>query len=305
MHHHVIVRSSLAAAVLLSCPVATHAQVLIGTVTSVPGDSAVAGAAILIYSGSATVARAATADSAGRFEIRLPGAGTYALLASHPDYPETPTQMFTAELDNTYHVEVRMARTVVAIEAIEVNVNIRRLPRTAVEAANKRIRENRNFGIGRHMTREEIEQSSRNVLTDLIESMDPAHVRFSRMLPPMEPNGRGGYSPVRNQEAILQLVVRKVGKWCPLRTYVDGVHMPEGLDRIGISVDMVGAIEVYSDAHPHGGYSDPAGCGVALLWTHGAEMVAGARIATSNRWQNAGALAGVAALLGVVFAGWF
>lgn len=291
MTHRLVAGSLVAAA--LGCSAATaYGQVLIGTVTGVPGDSAVAGAAVMIYSGSATVARTATSDALGRFEIRLPGPGRYALLVHHPGYAEIPSVMFTVEQDNAYHVEVSLPRDVIAIEGIDVNVRIRRLPRTPVEAANQRIRENRHFGIGTHMTREEIEQSGRTELTDLVGSIDPMRVRTATMLnDPLVPHAR--------------LVVKKAGGWCPLRTYVDGVHFADGLDEAGISPAMVAAVEVYTDGVQHGGYIDPGGCGLALIWTHVAEPPADTRIARSSVWNKAGALAGVAALLGVLFAGWF
>lgn len=291
MKHRAV--TSCAIAAVLCCSAATaHAQVLIGTVTSVPGDSAIAGAAILIYTGSSTIVRTATSGARGHFEIRLPGAGTYLLLANHPDYADTPTRMFTVEQDNTYHVEVWLPRDVVAIEGIEVNVSIRRLPRTPAEAANQRIRENRHFGIGMHMTREEIEQSGRTELADLVGSIDPFRVRMATMLDhPLMPNTR--------------LMSRKAGRWCPLRTYVDGVHFDGGLEEAGISPATLEAVEVYTDGHQHGGFIDPGGCGLVLISTQAPEPSPEVRIARSSIWGRAGALAGVAALLGVLFVGWF
>lgn len=286
------VTSCAIAATLGLSALTAQAQVLVGTVTGVPGDTAIAGAAILIYSGSSTVVRTATSDARGRFEISLPGAGTYVLLANHPDYADTPTSMFTVEQDNTYHVEVWLPRGVVAIEGIDVNVSIRRLPRTPVEAANQRIRENRYFGIGTHMTREEIEQSGRTELADLVGSIDPFRVRTASMLDdPLMPHTR--------------LLARKAGKWCPLRTYVDGVHFAGGLEEAGISPATLEAVEVYTDGHQHGGFIDPGGCGLVLISTMVPDAPVDVRIARSSRWNQAGGLVAVVALLGVVFAGWF
>jgi hypothetical protein len=242
---------------------AAHGQTVRGHVVEVGTGTPIGFVDIIILSGPAPVAVVET-DSLGHFELELPGPGSYVLIARRTGYTDLPPAPFSAAAGRMLDIVVRMSQDAIVLDPLEVLA--RAQPRHSVARAVQRIQENRRFGIGVHMTRDEIEKTTRTEVSDLIQSMTPTVQRI-RQLPRMVANGRGGYSPEGVGDAVEMLAVMRRGELCPLRVFLDGVDVTAGgIDGIIAPHDMA-AVEVYPGAFSRDGYVDPAGCGIALIWS--------------------------------------
>ncbi len=131
-------------------------------------------------------------------------------------------------------------------------------------------------GLGRFVTRDDIETRNPFYITDLLRSMPGVHVAG-----PGHTGNRG-------------IISMRGG--CRPDVYVDGTRMipPVPMDEL-FSVHDVEAIEVYSSAESPAQYSTSSGCGTVLVWTRRPERGGGqpfswARLAVGVGFLAAGFL---------------
>jgi hypothetical protein len=248
--------------VMLASALPASAQAVRGRVVEADTNTPVGSVTLTVF-GSGTLLQAVEADSLGSFEFALPAAGEYTLIAVGDGYKMIGPVPFSAPAGRALSMTVRMARDVVILDPLEVTV--RAFARNSLDAARQRSTDNRHFGVGFHMNREEIVASKRPSTIQLIESMTPI-IRFVSRRPEMAASGRG-YSPVPGQLPEDFLAVMRQGSLCPLALYVDGIHILGATPDALPAPDLIDTVEIYPGTHPRSGYVDRNNCGLALIWT--------------------------------------
>jgi hypothetical protein len=255
--------SALLALPLVLLPLAAQeasGQLLRGRVIHAIDGQPVPDVAVLILSDT-TIVQAIITDALGHFETRLPRPGAYLISASRAGYETVGPEPLHAPPGRALDLVIRMDDNVVVLDPLTVRA--RSLPETRLDEARERIRHNRRFGVGLHLTRAEIEASQRHRMTDLL--------RVRRPTDPMR---------------------------CTPALFLDGARIHDyvrDLDGL-ITPGDVEAIEIYSGPFVRGGFRDPAGCGLLLVWSR--------RDARGNyrfTWIGSGIIAGV---LTLIYLGW-
>jgi hypothetical protein len=194
-------------------------------------------------------------DSAGRFLLLLPAAGTYELQATVPGYIGLQATSVTVDRDEEVEVVIRADVAALRLAALEVTAR-RRLP-LGREIVNRRIEYIRQTGIGRAITRDELELSNpRSVGAAL--SRVSGRVRVLDSDAPwvntiiLSGGGTGGRGT------------------CTPAIFIDGNrvnHRPTNVHSL-IQPERIDAIELYvgSGQTPQG-FQDPLGCGSILIWS--------------------------------------
>lgn len=205
--------------------------------------------------GGAQALPSVTTAADGRFVLLLPEAGTFTLHATVPGYAPLPPTTVTVSRDEQIDVVIRADVHALRLTALEV-VARRRLP-LGREVVNRRIEYVRQTGVGRVITRDELEIGNPR-------SVGAALTRVSGRVRVLDSDVpwvntiilTGGGSNMRNT--------------CTPVIYLDGNHInhrPTNVHAL-IQPDRVDVIELYvgSGQAPQG-YQDPLGCGSILIWS--------------------------------------
>ncbi|MBR9988811.1 MAG: carboxypeptidase regulatory-like domain-containing protein [Gemmatimonadetes bacterium] len=247
-----------------------RAQAIRGTVYIAEEQRPVADVVIRI-TGEADFEVAATSRSDGSFLLLVPGAGRYFITAERIGLKTLDSTAIDVPARGAVEISVTMSAQAVELSGLVVVAQRRNLSQTELIA--ERVQSARALGLGRTMTREEIEERRAPHTAALINSAAP-HVRIRRG--PQDAN---------------TVFVRD----CPLAVYVDGVlinRQPTNVNFIVNPQDLL-AVEVYRGASQMRDYIDPRGCGTVLLWTKRGEDQSGSPIT----WLRIGV---AAALLGIL-----
>ena len=243
---------------LTAPPVA--AQVLRGTVVdrrSKPVDSA---SVTVSAAGGESVGGASTSNG-GEFSVQLPAAGSYVVRASKAGYQPTMTRPITVGvgLDASIRLRLQPSKTpadtlAVAAESVAVEEEIPYLAQVGFYAREHR-------GIGRFLTRAELDKVRSDRLTDALRGMPGVQIVCS-----------GAYCDVQAPGAAT-MFTRGV---CQQTVVLDGVVLRSGgISSGGEPVDQLlnpfnlAGVEVYSS--PSGvpvqfkGYMSP--CGAIIAWS--------------------------------------
>lgn len=237
------------------------AQVLAGTVTDATTGRPLAGAQITLMDADTAAHGTTQTDSIGRFALGVPGPGTWTLaidmLGYHP-LISGPIAVADAE---AVAVEITLAVDAIPLEPLVVTGR-RSMRSPDIQAFYDRRARGTRSGMGRFVTREDIERSPPIRATDLVRSMAGVRVVPGRA-------GRGAG-------------IRMAGGCIPA-IFVDGmqlnrVNRNDSLDDYVATLDIEG-IEVYrGPASQLGALHDPTGCGLVAVWTRRGEAVAGGRL---------------------------
>lgn len=256
-----------AALLLMLSALPASAQMLRGRVVAAGSEKPVTEAAILIFAGGSLIG-GVDSDSLGNFEIALPAAGEYTLTANRTGFIGIGPATFTVPTDRVLDVVLTMSDAVMVLDPLAVDVIA--VPRTSIERARFRSAENRKLGVGVHLNRAEIRKSQRQETGDLLTTMTP-QVRYGDIRPPMTANGRGGYSPVQGHLPKRLIGVTRMGRFCPLALFVDGVTAGRGDTAVLPHPNEIETIEVYVGTQIQDGFYDHGGCGFALVTTSAPE----------------------------------
>lgn len=238
----------LCALMARSAPAA--AQVLRGTVIDDATEAPIgfAQVALLVY-GTNRVLVETESDTLGHFRMDVRGAGTFSIQVARIGYE--PLRIDSLEIGDNREVvvELRMGQTAVPVEPIRVLGN-NRFDYSRVQEYYERLENMSRVGIGRFVTREEIEAHPVAYATDLFHAIPTVSIQ-------------GGQQRV--------IMMRNAGGDCIPQVYVDGVRMNRdntaSLDDY-ITGDSVEGIEIYRGfAETPAEYFDPTGCGVILVWS--------------------------------------
>lgn len=235
--------------------------------------SAIAGAEVILRNAGRDE-RVALTDSAGRFQLNVPGAGAYRLRVRHLAYATFDSAPLDVGAGETVSVEVRLAATAIPLEPLIVTVRTRNA--RLAEFEERRL----THASGRFLTRDDIERRGAARTSDLLRGLPGVQV--------IETKARGG-SRARNM-----LRVRGSSASCEPAIFIDGVSVRQltesTIDEM-LSPASLDGVEVYTtSAGAPARYQIQGTCGVFLFWT-------GAGRAGPNKWSWKAAVGGAAAAL--------
>lgn len=238
MRHAIALLLALAAA-----PPTLAAQIVSGTLMESETRTPIAGGLMtLLDRDSAGVAQVET-DSAGRFSLTVPRAGSYHVHGQRPGFRPVGSSAIGVGMQDTVQVEFTLARDVVMLEPLVVKARTRRLTAAARRFYDRA--ENRMSGT--FITRADIEKANPLRTSDLFNGIPG--VRTTPMVGGNNVTVRGACRP---------------------SVFVDGVWMNgyRSIDDLAQPMQVEG-LEVYRSAHeaPPQYTGIRAGCAVVLIWT--------------------------------------
>ena len=258
------------------------AQEAVGRVVDHATGAGVAGARVALLDPTEDRSAAATlSDSAGRFHLDVPYAGSWVLTAEMLGYGEVVSEPVVVTPDERVELEIRMAVRPIPVEPVAV---VSRAPHVSadIQAFYARVQQGRQTGVGDYITRGEIERTAASEPSDLIRQLPGVRV--------VTPNGHTG-TPT----------VVRFSRGCVPAIYVDGsqvnqYRIRDTLDEF-VVVSNIEGIEVYRGVgHKVGGFYDDRGCGLILVWTRH-----GTREGPEFTWSRF--LMGASLVLGVLLLG--
>lgn len=226
-------------------------QVLRGRVLSATSGEPVVGAEIAAAD-SVGSRLTASSDSAGRFVIRLVRSGSYRVSTAHIAFRAPSVSTLTVGHDEDVVVEITMAEATLQLRPLVV-VARRRSSVSPLGGYYERLDRYSKLGIGRFITREDIDRSPRGRITDYLVDIPFVQVQHGR-----------GFTRTP--------VLQRRGSQCMPKLYVDGLPiLTEDLDDL-VGVEDLEGLEVYRGiTEIPGEYWDRDGCGVILAWRRGLE----------------------------------
>lgn len=262
-HRVVILGLSLITVVVAPASAQTIRGVVVDDLTRGP----VPGAVIELYLAPQPDTIRTTTNDQGRFTLSVTDAGTYGLRASHPSYLPSEMDSVTIGTGEDLWVELRLGQTAIPLEPLRVQVS-----RSSHLAG---FDERRRIGLGRYLTRGDIENRKAARISDLL-SQTPG-VRFQR-----------------TRSAGMLLTMRSGGANCLPAIWIDDVEVHQNerstIDDL-LRPGVLEAVEIYSShgAAPRQYVTGP--CGVVLFWTRRSSGGEG------NPWQWKRVLAGAGAAI--------
>jgi hypothetical protein len=228
-----------------------HAQVVTGRVIEELTERPLRDVSVQLRSAAGrTMARSMT-DSTGTFWLQAPRYGTFVLVAEHLGM----TTVTTGELDvdeGAMQVVLRMAETAVPLEPLTVEAERGAAHLGPLRGYYERMRWNERTGIGRFITRDQIDVRSPGDLSDMLREIPRVNVQRTR--------GRSAHVTMRGSRGD-----------CTPALFIDGTRANRReqafVDEYVRPLDVEG-VEVYVGlAQMPGVYHDESGCGVLLVWT--------------------------------------
>ena len=247
-----LLQAALGAALLcLAGGGAADAQTLRGSVVEDATGAPLSGALVVLLDERRDVRTETVTGEDGRFELEVPGAGSYALVVSLIGYAGVESPPLPIGEIEEVDVEIRMAVEAVAIDPLVVRSRINS-PDSQLGGFYTRMARGRRSGLGHFISREEVDRMSPMESTDLLRMAPGVRVIPGR-------NGSGA--------------ALRMSGGCVPAIYVDGVQVnryPLGrtsLDDVVPAFSIEG-VEVYRGSMSQvQGYHDPSGCGLVLVWT--------------------------------------
>jgi hypothetical protein len=233
-------RSRIVITFIVSFAAGMKAQTVRGVVVDAATRKPLYGAAVLV--GADSVQRRATSDSAGAFNLRLPGAGLYMVGATRLGYLRHDADTIRVGEGETVTLRIELDQTAVPLHPVVV---MDRLSRMSNGFEQRRV-----LGFGRFMDQDEIEKRHASKTTDLFRGLPGVH------LTPL-PRGMG---------MVLQL--RKGAGFCQPVLLVDGLPLGDSRQSLDLLMDssMIEAIELYPSVSTAPVQYRSGDCGVVLFW---------------------------------------
>lgn len=231
----------------LVLPQVAAGQVVIGRVIDEDTRAPVPQVLVAALDTAGAVQVSMLSDSAGAFQLGL-AAGTYALRLERLGYETLTTDTVRLRRSETVTVEVRLGARAIPLEPLVVLGRSR--PAIGSEAFYRRMDAYRKVGIGRFMTRGQIDSSGASTVHMLL-ARDPA---------------------VRILQYRLHEVVafQARGTTCLPALYIDGVRVANNAETdisAWLHPDIIEGVEIYPDP----AFAPPElrieGCGALALWT--------------------------------------
>lgn len=229
---------------LVLAPGSAHGQIVRGVVYADSAEDPVAMATVALLDGDGVVRDSAVTDDTGRFVVSAQRAGAYTLRAAHIAYTTVARPI---ELSRGFEVrvELRMAPNAIALDPLIIT-STRAVPLEMVGF----MRRSRS-GMGRFITRQDIERRRPVRMTDLLQAMPRISFR----------------SGIRNMGPPAVVMTAAGAGTCEPTIFINGAlgMGPRDLDTILPS--EIEGMEIYtSAAFTPLEYQRHTGCGAILLW---------------------------------------
>lgn len=243
----------IAAAFLLgsfAAPLAVTAQFVEGRVIHATTEQPLAAVHIELRTADDIRVASALTDSAGRFRAQASRTGALTVTASLIGYQSAKTVLHVTAGERV-DVVIRMSEQAITLDPIQVETRSM-VSMGPLAGYYDRVERYRRMGIGRILTRDQIDARNAIDVTDLLRMVP--RVRISTGM------GRGG-----------DVYFNSGMGGCVPKVYLNGVlanrNSPASVNEM-VSPGELEGIEVYQGlAQMSGEFYDVAGCGVILLWT--------------------------------------
>lgn len=256
------------------------AQIVRGVVVDAETAAPVEGAGLWILDarGRPLGAGVVSGDS-GLFAVQLPKPGTYRLRIARLGYAALTTDTLRVAAGEALSLRIALEQRAVALGAVQVTERTT-LPGNGALAGFelRRLR-----GIGKFITRADIEQHAPLVFLDLIGDVPGVRIvavsqgRHIVKMVRAAPMLRGVSRPVELNEVLGEDAGIIAENDCPVIFYLDGVRLNNSSDRTldkveviyRLPVELIEGVEIYrgaSELPAEFGGSD-ARCGVVVVWT--------------------------------------
>jgi hypothetical protein len=244
-------RAALLALIVLALgapSAAGHAQLIRGRVVDATTLRPIGEVDVILSDSSGGQRRRVLADSVGQFRLLLPGPGSYGLRAEHLGYQTTVISGLRAASAEEIELELRMGIEAIPIEPLFVIARRRERLGRLSEYYDRRDF-NQKLGLGRFVTREDIERRMAMETADLLRTVPGVRV-------------------LGQSRAV---VIGRQGGACTPAVFVDGMQMNRGTRanvNEYVTPEMIEGIEIYRGAaESPAQYQDRGGCGTILIWT--------------------------------------
>lgn len=229
---------------LVLTPGIAHGQVVRGVVHADSTSTPVATATVALLDRNGVVRDSAVTDGAGRFVVAAQRPGAYTLRAAHIGYATVARPI---ELSRGFEVrvELRMAPDAIALEPLVIT-STRAIPLELVGFMRRS-----RLGMGRFITRQEIERRRPVNMTDLFQTMPRISFR----------------SGIRNMGPPAIVMSAAGAGTCEPTIFINGSPGMGARDLNTILPSEIEGIEVYTSAALTPiEYQRHTGCGAILLW---------------------------------------
>jgi hypothetical protein len=227
-----------------------HGQVVHGKVVQVGTDRPLQDVAVSLKLDGRVVAQSVT-DTSGAFWMKAPRLGTYDIVAERIGYTAVTSTLL---LQLSEQVEVSLQLDVAAVALQPLTVKVRSFYDLGMLTEfYERMMRNERLGIGRFITRDQIEERRAVDVGDLLRDFAPVNVHRQRTSSAYV-TLRGGTAGECHPRVFLNGTLANRNE----RAYIDELVSPSDLE----------GVEIYRGlAQLPGMYHDVSGCGVILLWT--------------------------------------
>jgi hypothetical protein len=231
---------------LLLVPLATQAQTVRGTVVDDDTGAAISAARVELFTQDREPLAATESDRAGVFELAPRRSGHFVVRVTHLGYAPIDSAHISLRAGESVTLEVRLGRTAIALEPLVVTAR----RGTAVVGFYER---QRRGGLGRYITRDQIERRPAARASDLLRTLPGVYVESAQL-------GRSSMITMRGG----------VGRCLPT-IYIDGMPMrqyPESSVDDWIHASSLEGVEVYTSfASAPSPLHASGACGVIAFWT--------------------------------------
>ena len=216
-----------------------------------PATGPIAGAAVrLLAAGGRDSVRVET-DSVGWFAAALPVPGAWAVTAARVGYGEEGPNTISVAVGQEVELLIRLGARALQLAPLEVRGVRQAL--TGRDQVYQRIARMKELGIGRSLTRTQIEQLNPQSVGGLLSTMT-SQIRS-----------------VESPQFVVNTVFLRGGPRgsCAPAIFIDGFRVNQRPTNVNMLIEprQVEAVELYaSGAQAPVGFHDPAGCGSVLIW---------------------------------------
>jgi hypothetical protein len=239
---------------LLLLPAALTGQAIFGVVVEDGTAAPIASVTVELLARDSTIQASTTTAASGHFSLPVRAGGRFYLRASHPSYTQSGGLAVAVKKQELVTVILRMGRTAIPLEPLLVTARSHDRASGFRERASGR-------GMGRYITRAEIDKRVANRPSDLLRTTPEVRIETVR-------DGSGVFT----SNAIL---MHSLGEPCAPAIYLDGI--PISMD-FGVDVDdlitseLLEGIEIYQSyvSAPLELHIPRDTCGVVAFWSRSA-----------------------------------
>ena len=246
--------------ILLLVPATAAAQTVQGRLIGRETQAPVHGGTVHLMSADSQVAGLTQTDSAGRFTLQAPVAGSYWLLGSAPGYARSETDLF-AVAEQGARVSFVIGRAPVVLDTVTAT-GVGSADRLWYGGFHQRMAENNG---GRFVTAEQIERQRPVQMVDLLRSIPSLEVLVGASTE--TPRRENEYGDSRSLRIRLRHPLSIRGQ-CWTNIYLNGMRV-EAESIQNLNPAELEGLEIYTTGAVPAQFNSSIGgaCGVIVIWT--------------------------------------